>query len=103
VAALLHPETPVAGVTAGEIEEGIRCIAQPSAVNGRLADLALTAGWGFNAVTKTVTVTVPGQGKLIERPYRIAEREALFEKGNAFRLEQDQLLSLLGETTCDVG
>jgi Type ISP C-terminal specificity domain len=102
VAALLHPETPVAGVTAGEIEEGIRCIALPSAVNGRLANLALTAGWGFNAVTKTVTVTVPGQGKLIERPYRIAEREALFEKGNALRLEQDQLLSLLGETTCDV-
>ena len=64
VAALLDPETPVPGVTAGSVEAGLRHVAVLSRVGGGAldpaADLAVTAGWGHFGQGGAV---MPGRGK----------------------------------------
>ena len=56
LAALLDPETPVAGVTAGTLRPELAAIAVPSTADGRDMrgdDFALTAGWGhFGTATR---------------------------------------------------
>jgi hypothetical protein len=69
VAALLEPETPVQGVTAGKIRDELKRIAVFQRVDGKPAnpetgDLDLTAGWGHAGKGG---VTMPGKGKLIRR------------------------------------
>jgi len=66
MAALLDTETPVAGVTAGKINEELKAVAvftrtdgQP--VNPDAGDLDLTAGWGHAGKGG---VTMPGRGKV---------------------------------------
>lgn len=66
LAALLDPDNPVDGVTAGEIRPELAAIAVPVGQN-----FALTAGWG-NRTEKGITM--PGRGKSEPRPY--AETEA---------------------------
>ena len=77
LAALLDPETPVAGVTAGPLRPELAAIAVPSTVDGRNMtgdDFALTAGWGHLGAGDAV---MPGQGRALERDYTAAEREVL--------------------------
>ena len=91
LAALLDPETPVAGVTAGTLRPELADIAVPSTADGRNMtgdDFALTAGWGHFGTGDAV---MPGQGRAVERAYTTAEREAL---GAA--------VSVLGDDTIDV-
>ena len=91
LAALLDPETPVAGVTAGTLRPELAAIAVPSTADGRNMsdeDFALTAGWGHFGTGDAV---MPGQGRAVERDYTAAEREAL---GDA--------VGVLGNTTVDV-
>ena len=91
LAALLGPETPVPGVTAGELRPELAAIAVPSTTDGRNmsgGDFALTAGWGHFGTGDAV---MPGQGRAVEREYTVAERAAL---GNA--------IAALGDTTFDV-
>ena len=91
LAALLDPETPVPGVTAGVLRPELAAIAVPSTADGRNMsgdDFALTAGWGHFGTGDAV---MPGQGRALERDYTTAEREAL---GDAF--------SVLGDATVDV-
>ena len=91
LAALLDPETAVAGVTAGTLRPELTAIAVPSTADGRNMsgdDFALTAGWGHFGTGDAV---MPGQGRAVERGYTAAEREAL---GDA--------VAVLGDATVDV-
>ena len=67
LAALLDPETPVAGVIAGALRPELAAIAVPStASGGNMAgdDFALTAGWGHFGTGDAV---MPGAGRVVER------------------------------------
>ena len=91
LARLLDPEIPVPGVTIGALRPEIAAIAVPSTIDGRNmsgADFELTAGWGHFGAGQAV---MPGQGRVIQRPYSSDEREALSTSG-----------ATLGATTCDV-
>ena len=91
LARLLDPETPVPGVTTGELRPELAAIAVPTTADGRNMtsdDFALTAGWGHFGTGDAV---MPGQGHAFERPITAAEHDAL---GNA--------AAVLGETTFDV-
>ena len=91
LAALLNPETPVAGVTSGQPRPELAAISVPTTADGRNMDrndFALTAGWGHFGTGDAV---MPGQGRAVERDYTAAEREAL---GAA--------AGVLGNTTIDV-
>ena len=91
LAALLDPETPVPGVTAGTLRPELAAIAVPSATDGRNMagdDFALTAGWGHFGTGDAV---MPGQGRAVERDYTAAEGEALGEA-----------VDVLGDATVDV-
>ena len=91
LAALLGPETTVAGVTAGALRPELGAIAIPSTADGRNMsgdDFALTAGWGHFGTGDAV---MPGQGRAVGRDFTAAEREAL---GDA--------VGVLGDVTVDV-
>ena len=91
LAALLDPETPVSGVTTGELRPEIAAIAVPATTHGRNMtgdDFALTAGWGHFGTGQAV---MPGQGRTVERAYTQAECVAL---GDA--------IDTLGDTTFDI-
>ena len=67
LAALLDPDTPVPGVTAGSLRPDIAAIAVPSTTDGtNMAgdDFALTAGWGHFGQGDAV---MPGQGRATPR------------------------------------
>ena len=77
LAALLDPETPVPGETAGTLRPELAVIAVPSTADGHNMageDFTLTAGWGHFGTGGAV---MPGQGRAVERDYTAAEREAL--------------------------
>ena len=91
LAALLDPDTPVAGVTTGALRPALAAIAVPATTDGgNMAgdDFAVSAGWGHLGRGEAV---MPGQGRVVERDYSVVERAAL---GDA--------ISTLGETTFDV-
>ncbi len=91
LAALLDTDTPVPGVTTGALRPEIAAIAVPATVDsGNMAgdDFALTAGWGHFGQGEAV---MPGQGRVVERPYTADERAAL---GDA--------AATLGDATLDV-
>ena len=77
LAALLDPETPVPGVTAGTLRPELAAIAVPSTADGHNMngdDFALTAGWGHFGTGDAV---MPGSGRSVPRDYTPSEREAL--------------------------
>ncbi len=77
LAALLDPDTPVPGVTTGQLRPEIAAIAVPATTHGGNMtgdDFALTAGWGHFGNSQAV---MPGQGRTVERAFTQAEREAL--------------------------
>ena len=77
LAALLDSETPVPGVTSGELRPEIKVIAVPSTTEvGNMDgdDFEVTAGWGHFGSGQAV---MPGQGRVVERPYTSEERAAL--------------------------
>ena len=91
LARLLDPDTPMPGVTSGELRPDAAAIAVPATTDGHNMtgdDFALTAGWGHFGSGDAV---MPGQGCIVERAYTPDERAAL----NGF-------LPVLGETTFDV-
>ena len=91
LAALLDSDTPVPGVMEGSLRPEAAIIAVPSTADGGNMtgdDFALTAGWGHFGQGEAV---MPGQGRVVERPYTADERVAL---GEAIRT--------LGATTFDV-
>lgn len=91
VAALLDPETPVTGVTAGKPPAALAGVGVPTRVGGGNFDdddYAVTARWG---IAGKGGVTMPAKGRVERRPLDAAERVAL---GDA--------VATLGEVTCDV-
>ena len=91
LASLLDPETPVAGVTSGNLRQELAIIAVPSTADRRNMagdDFALTAGWGHFGTGDAV---MPGHGRIVERAYTAVERQAL---GDA--------VTTLGDDTVDV-
>ena len=91
LAALLDSDTPVPGVTSGALRPEIGVIAVPSTRDGGNMDgddFEVTAGWGHFGSGQAV---MPGQGRVVERPYTSEEREAM---GDA--------IPVLGETTYDI-
>ena len=91
LAALLDSDKPVPGVTEGTLRPEIAAIAVPSTVDGGNMmgnDFAMTAGWGHFGQGEAV---MPGQGRVVERPYTTDERTALAEA-----------IQTLGETSFDV-
>ena len=91
LARLLDSDTPVPGVTQGELRPEIAAVAVPATADGRNMageDFAVTAGWGHLGQGDAV---MPGQGRIIERSCAREDREAL---GGA--------TSSLGKTTFDV-
>ena len=104
VADLLDPETEVTCVTSGSLRAELRAIAAIASASGRTldlaaGDLALTAGWGHAGMGG---ITMPGKGRIVERPYTTNEREAIAEGAAALGLAPEQALALLGATTCNV-
>ena len=91
LAALLHTDTPVFGVTKVTLRPAIAAIAVPATTAGRHMageDFAVTAGWGHHGQGDAV---IPGQGHAIERADTEDERPAM---GDA--------LPALGDTTFDI-
>ena len=91
LAALLDSDTPVPGVTTGALRPEVAAIAVPATVDGHNMtgdNFALTAGWGHFGQGEAV---MPGQGRVVERPYTADERAAL---GDA--------AATLGDATLDV-
>jgi hypothetical protein len=104
LAALLDPETPAAGVTAGAMRPELKTLAVISKVGGGClhpdaGDLALTAGWGHAGKDGVI---MPGRGKVITRDYTREELAAIREGAAAQGLTPEQALEHLGETTCDI-
>ena len=91
LARLLDTETPVPGVTQGVLRPEIAAIAVPTTTDGHNMtgdDFVVTAGWGHFGIGDAV---MPGQGRVVERPYTPEELVALGET-----------VATLGETTFDV-
>ena len=87
LAALLDSDTPVPGVTeplpgappGNALRPEIAAVAVPSTTGGGNMtgeDFALTAGWGHFGQGEAV---MPGQGRVVERPYTASECAALGE------------------------
>ena len=94
LAALLDPDTPVPGVTQAPFRPEMAVIAVPTTTHGgNMADedFAVTAGWGHFGKGDTV---MPGQGRVVERPFTPEERSAM--AGGYDTLDP------LGSTTLDV-
>lgn len=94
LAALLDPDVPVPGVTQGSLRPEMKVIAVPSTTDGgNMADedFAVTAGWGHFGKGGAV---MPGQGRVVERPFTPEERSAM--------APWHDTLAPLGETTLDV-
>ena len=91
LAQLLDSDTPVRGVTEGPLRSAIAALAVPTTLDGHHMtgdDFALMARWGHYGSGDAV---MPGQGRLVERPYTPEERAAM---GNG--------LPVFGETTFDI-
>ena len=83
LAALLDSETPVPGVTTGALRPEMAAIAAPTTTDGgNMAgdDFSVTAGWGHFGQGEAV---MPGQGRVVERPYTAEERAALGSAADA--------------------
>ncbi|MGH7067694.1 MAG: type ISP restriction/modification enzyme [Acetobacteraceae bacterium] len=79
VAALLDPDTPVPGVTAGTTAAALASIAVPATRGGGAmseADRAVTAGWGHAGKDGAV---MPGRGQIAKRDYGETEAVAAAE------------------------
>jgi len=103
IAALLNSEAEVRAVTTGAIRDELKVIGNVTAVEGKLddptRDLFIDAGWGHEGKEG---ITMPGRGKLTERDYTSAEREAIAAGVAALGLSPEQAFAQLGEKTCDV-
>jgi hypothetical protein len=104
VAALLDVESPVDGVSAGQIGFELRPIgsiakADGSQIDPAAGDLAVTAGWGHAGQGG---ICMPAKGRLVERAYTEAELAGFREGLAALGLTYEQLMACLGDTCADV-
>ena len=77
LAAFLDSDTPVPGVTEAPLRTAMAAISVPSTTGGGNMtgdDFAVTMSWGYFGQGDVV---MPGQGRVVERPYTSDERAAL--------------------------
>ncbi len=103
IAQLLNTENNVLGITSKPRPE-IKQIAVISRVGGGQlnsdrGELAITTGWGHSGQNN---VTMPGKGKIIERSYTTEELTAIQQGSELLNMNYEQVLNLLGKTTCDL-
>ena len=94
LAALLNPDVPVPGVTQGPLRPEMKAIAVPTTTDGgnmAAEDFAVSAGWGHFGKGDAV---MPGQGRVVERPFTPEERSAMAAWHGT--------LDPVGDTTLDV-
>ncbi len=104
VSELLDTEMSVNGVTSGNIRIELKFLGiirrtGDGALNPATGELDLTAGWGHPSKAR---ITMPGQGKTIERAYNSGELSALEQGATIIGLTFDQALKQLGKNTCDI-
>ena len=107
LARLLDSDAPVPGVTTPPLRPEIAAISVPATTHGRNMtgdDFAVTAGWGHFGSGEAV---MPGQGRIEQRAYTPAEREALnaavpFRHSGARRNPGPDPASTLGDSTFDI-
>ena len=91
LAQLLDSDTPVPGVTTGDLHPEVAAIAVPATGGGHHMsgeDFSVTAGWGHFGMGDAV---MPGQGRVEERPYTPTDLAVLGDS-----------IGILGETTFDI-
>ena len=91
LAQLLDSDTPVPGVTTGDLHPEVAAIAVPATVGGHHMsgeDFSVTAGWGHFGMGDAVML---GQGRVEERPYTPTDLAVLGDS-----------IGILGETTFDI-
>ena len=105
LADLLILERPVQGLTSGAIRPELKSIAVITRAGGgaldpSAGDLDVRAGWGHGGRDG---ITMPGRGKVHERPYTDAERASLLAAASQ-RPDTPSFdpLEVLGSSTCDV-
>jgi hypothetical protein len=104
VAALLDGDDAVVGVTVGALRHDLQPVGRISMSDGgqlnpSAGDLGVIVGWGRAG---RAGVTMPGAGRLIERPYSEAELAAFREGLSDLDLTYDQLTACLGGACYDV-
>jgi len=104
VAALLDVESPVDGVSSGQIRFELRSIGSIAKADGgqidpAAGDLAVTAGWGHAGAGG---ICMPAKGRLVERTYADTELGGFREGLAALGLTDEQLMTCLGGTCVDV-
>jgi len=97
-------EEPVGGVTTGSLRYELRPLGPIATAESRqldpaAGDLAINARWGIRGKGG---ITMAGKGRVEQRPYTLEEQAQFREGAAALGLSYDQLLTCLGETTCDV-
>lgn len=102
VAALLDPETSIAGVNSDSVRAELKTIAIVSHKGGgsldpSAGDLRVTAGWGHGN-----DVVMPGSGRVFKRDYTEEERSKIGEGFEAIGLTNQKAFDKLGKTTCDI-
>ena len=103
IARLLDPDCRTEDITNAPLRPELRAIGLIRGGAGQLdpdsGELEVTAGWGYSGKRG---VTMPAQGKVIERPYDRQEYAAIEAGSTYLGLTIDKTLNLLGETTLDV-
>lgn len=103
LAGLLDTENRVPEITAGKIRRELRLISSISK-EGKGSpnpdeDFQLLVNWGYAG---REGVTMPGQGKVFERDYTEDELAAFEEGTTQLGMSIEEVLAILGTTTCDV-
>jgi hypothetical protein len=99
VAELLDTGRPSPGVTSGRLRSEMPVIAVSKGELRTSDHFKLTAGWGHAGKEG---VTMPGKGRVEERDYAAAEREAITVGCAAMGISADQAFTQLGDRTNDV-
>jgi len=104
MATLLDIEQEAEAVTTGSLRRELRPIGVLTSVEGdqldpSAGDLAVTAGWGHAGQNG---VTMPGRGRIVERPYTDTELAVFREGLSDLSLSYDQLMACLGSACYDV-
>ena len=104
LADLLLTDRQVAGVTSGKIRPELRRMGVITRRGGGALDpasgaLEVVAGWGHAGKDG---ITMPGRGRLEERPYAADEERSLADAAKLLGPSDIDARRLLGESTCDV-
>jgi hypothetical protein len=102
IADFLNSGSPIRDLSTWNFRSELKLLASPARTDGgslKDTELELTAGWGHRG---EAGVTMPGQGKLVERDYSDLEREGIALGAKLLKLSVEEAFSLLGARTFDV-